>query len=401
MCQTERPKAKHPAMSDPTIIADRTTARIVIVGAGAAGLACAWRLAGAGLAVTLVEAGEPGTGALRASGGMLAAGFESAVELDADHPLAGDFAALARAAADLWPSWSERLQDESGRALGYERRGSLTPFFTAEDSERAAAAVERARALDVETARLDADGLAAEEPSLARALGAVVFPRDGQIDNRALGAALTDAARTRGVEIVRGREVTRLERAAGRVSGVALDLGDPIAADAVILAAGAAAAPGAPDTVAMEPVKGQMIAFAADRPLAPSRIIRGFSIYLAAKPAMRLVAGATSEPGHDDGLTDDEAVARLTEAARAAIPGLAGVPVMERWAGVRPRPADCMPIIGELEPGLFMAGGGYRNGVLLAPAIAEALAAKLGVGEDWPTARPFTPDRPTLVTRER
>ena len=401
MCQAKRSQAKHPAMSDPTIIADQTTARIVIVGAGAAGLACAWRLAGAGSAVTLIEAGEPGTGALRASGGMLAAGFESAVELDPDHPLAGDFAALAHAAADLWPSWSERLQDESGRALGYERRGSLTPFFTAEDSERAAAAVERARALDVETARLDADGLADEEPSLAPALGAVVFPRDGQIDNRALGAALTDAARTRGVEIVRGREVTGLERAAGRVSGVALDLGEPIAADAVILAAGAAAAPGAPDTVAMEPVKGQMIAFAADRPLAPSRIIRSFSIYLAAKPAMRLVAGATSEPGRDDGRTDDEAVARLTEAARAAIPGLAAVPVMERWAGVRPRPADSMPIIGELEPGLFMAGGGYRNGVLLAPAIAEALAAKLGVGEDWPTARPFAPDRPALVTRER
>lgn len=388
-------------MSSTTTLTDRAPGRIVIVGAGAAGLACAWRLAGAGLAVTLIEAGEPGAGALRASGGMLAAGFESAVELDADHPLAPQFAAFAHAASDLWPSWSERLQSESGKALGYERRGSLTPFFTAKESERAAAAVERATALNVETARLDADALAAEEPSLARALGAIVFPRDGQIDNRALGEALTEAARGRGVEIVRGREVTGLERTAGQVSGVRVDLGDPITADAVILAAGAASPPGAPEAVAMEPVKGQMIAFAADRPLAPARIIRGFSIYLAAKPGVRLVAGATSEPGLGDGLTDDESIARLTEAARAVIPGLAAAPVMERWAGVRPRPADSMPVIGELEPGLFMAGGGYRNGVLLAPAIAEAMAAKLGVGEDWPSARAFVPDRPTLPTGER
>ena len=388
-------------MSDPTIIPERGARRIAVVGGGAAGLACAWRLAGAGLNITLVEAGEPGAAALRASGGMLAAGFESSVELDGGHPLAPAFATFARAAADLWPSWSQRLESESGRALGYERRGSLTPFFTAEESERAAAAVERARALDVRTERLDADALAAEEPSLARALGAIVFPGDGQIDNRALGEALTEAARARGVEIVRGREVTGLERTAGQVSGVALDLGEPLEADAVILATGAAAPPGAPDTPAMEPVKGQMIAFAADRPLAPARIIRGFSIYLAAKPGVRLVAGATSEPGLDDAETDDDAIERLTRAARAAIPGLAAVPVMDRWAGVRPRPADAMPVIGELEPGLFMAGGGYRNGVLLAPAIAEALAAKLGVGEDWPSAKPFAPDRPGLATPER
>jgi Glycine/D-amino acid oxidases (deaminating) len=203
------------------------------------------------------------------------------------------------------------------------------------------------------------------------------------------------------VDLIKGRRVTGLERTGGRVSGVTLDLGDPIHADVVILAAGAAAIPGAPACLKSVPVKGQMVAFAAARPLAPSRIVRSFSIYLAAKPGMRLVAGATSEPGLDDEATDDEAAARLTSAARAVLPGLAAVPVMDRWAGLRPRSADGMPVIGEVEPGLLAAAGGYRNGVLLAPAMAEALAARLGAGEDWPSAAPFAPDRPSLTAPQR
>lgn len=382
-------------MSQDAIITDPGAGRIVVVGAGAAGLACAWRLAGAGLPVTLVEPQVPGGGAMAASGGMLAAGFESVIELAPDHPLAEPFARFAQSAADLWPGWAERLQSEVGLALGYERRGSITPILTVEDSARAAAANERARALGIETERLDAAGLAKAEPSLARGLGAIVFPGDGQVDNRALGAALADGVRARGATILQGRSVIGLERSAGRVSAVILSDGETVPAEAVIFAAGVHAFADA-STVAMQPVKGQMIAFAAARPLAPSRIVRGFSIYLAAKPGLRLVAGATSEPDVDDDRTDDDAIERLGEAARVAIPGLRAVPITERWAGIRPRAADSMPVIGEVEEGVFLAGGGYRNGVLLAPAIAEALAAKLGVGDDWPSAKPFSPTRPGL-----
>lgn len=384
-------------MSDTPIIPESSRHRIVVVGAGAAGLACAWRLAGAGHAVTLIEAGEPGEGAMKASGGMLAAGYECTVELEEGRPLAEAFARLTEAAAELWPAWADRLQQESGRAVGYERRGSLLPIFSADESVRAAACAERARELGVRIERLDGEGVRNAEPSLAAALGGIAFPGDGQVDNRALGQALAEAASARGVKIISRRKVQALDRRAGAVAGVILDPDERIAADAVILATGVASLPDLPRQMAMTPVKGQMIAFAAQRPLAPSRIIRGFSIYLAAKPGMRLVAGATSEPDACDNVTDDEAVARLTAAARAAIPGLCAVPVMDRWAGVRPRSADSLPVIGELEPGLFAAGGGYRNGVLLAPAIAEALTAMIGKGEAWPAAAPFTPDRAGLA----
>ncbi|MEQ8406402.1 MAG: FAD-dependent oxidoreductase [Oceanicaulis sp.] len=377
----------------PPNIGRNKALRIAVLGAGAAGLAAAWRLARDGHAVTVVDRGREEMSALWASGGMLAGGFEAGAELDPSHTLAEPFAELARRGADLWPDWTHRLEAETGRALGYERRGSLLPAFTAEESERASAVMERARALGFEANRLAADAVAQEEPGLAPTLGAIEFPGDGQLDNRALRAALIDAVTAGGGVFETG--VARLEGEIGR-RVLLLDGDRRVEADLIVLASGAFAVDGAPQIAAAEPVKGQMVAFAATRPLAPNRVVRGFSIYLASKPGQRLVAGATSEPGAARLETDEAAVEALVGAARRAAPGLSAVPVSERWAGLRPRSADSMPVIGEAEPGLVLAAGGYRNGVLLAPAIAEAVAAYAATGRIEGAAAPFTPDRPGL-----
>ncbi|MFW5660672.1 MAG: NAD(P)/FAD-dependent oxidoreductase [Oceanicaulis sp.] len=369
--------------------------RIAVLGAGAAGLAAAWRLARDGHSVTVCDRGEAERSALWASGGMLAGGFEAGAELETDHPLAAAFADLARRGADLWPDWTARLEAETGMALGYERRGSLLPAFTAEESERASAVMERARALGFDATRLDAETVAESEPGLAATLGGIEFSGDGQLDNRALRDALLDALRAAGAAIETGE--ARLETEAGHVQTVVIDGKRRIKADLVVLASGAFNVDGAPAVAAAEPVKGQMVAFAAGRPLAPNRVVRGFSIYLAAKPGQRLVAGATSEPGKGGLETDDAAIEVLMAAARAAVPGLAAVPVSERWAGLRPRAADSMPVIGEAGPGLLIATGGYRNGVLLAPALAEAVAAYAATGRIEGAAAPFTPSRPGLA----
>ncbi|XBQ16068.1 MAG: FAD-dependent oxidoreductase [Oceanicaulis sp.] len=376
-------------------IATKAPLRIAVAGAGAAGLFCALRLLDAGHEVVIADPAEPGRGALAASGGMLAGGFEAIAETAEDHALAEAFAGLADRAASLWAERAVRIGGSSD-ALGYERKGSLVPAFSAEQSERLAVLLDRARRLGVTARRLTAEEVAASEPGLAPTLGGLEFPGDGQVDNRALGPALADAVRLAGGDILKAR-VVKLQTFAGRVTGLALDDGREIGADLVVLATGADGIEGAPDTVRMVPVKGQMAAFAAGRPIAPNRIVRGFSIYLAAKPGGRLFAGATSEPGEASLDTDDAAIERLVEAARAVAPGLAAVPVLERWAGLRPMSADAMPVIGEAAPGLIAATGAYRNGVLLAPAIAEAVEAiaRTGDAPDW--AAPFSPARPALA----
>ncbi len=362
-------------MSDRFNLADNNTPRILVVGGGAAGLSCAWRLAGEGCAVTLLDRGPVESSALWASGGMLAAGFEASVELDPRHPLAGAFAAALHEAADQWSDWADQLQRHSPTPLGYERRGVLSPLLTDLDEARAETVVVQAARFGVTAARTPAHEARRLEPSLNAARGAILFPGDGQLDNRALARALRRAFEAAGGRFEGGAEVAGFRRARGRVTGVQLADGRTIDADLVLAAPGAALLGREREMPPMRPVKGQMLAFDLSPAPGPDHVIRGFDIYLAAKPGGRLIVGATVEPGVDDLKTDDEALQGLHRRASAVLPDLAALSPVEAWAGLRPASGDAMPVIGVAAPGLIIAGGGFRNGVLLAPLVAEMVCA--------------------------
>ena len=368
----------------------------LIVGGGAIGLACAWALARAGAQVSLVDAQRVGQGAVWASGGMLAAGFEACFELEPDHPLAEPYAAFLRSSQRLWRDWAPEVQGLSRQSLGYEQQGSLTPAFQASDMARLDQAEGLAKRFGVLTERVDARTLAQIEPSLAPGHGALVFPQDGQIDNRAMGAVFTDAIKAKGGEVIEQARVKTLLRQAGRICGVIMEDGRELRADCVVLATGAERFADLPDFARMTPVKGQMIRFERPRHAAPKRVVRALSIYLAAKSGDRLIAGASSEAGLSSLDTDEETVSRLTRAAQAALPGLKGASVVEQWAGLRPQSHDAMPIVGALEPGLQLALGAYRNGVLAAPAMAVMLLEALGATSRTAATDYFSPERLAL-----
>ncbi|WP_440959532.1 NAD(P)/FAD-dependent oxidoreductase [Oceanicaulis sp. LC35] len=368
----------------------------LIVGGGAIGLACAWALADSGGRVTVLDAAETGQGAVWASGGMLAAGFEACFELEPDHPLAEPYAAFLRSAQRLWREWAPKVQALSAQALGYDQQGSLTPAFRSGETERLDQAEALAKRFGVLTERVSAQALSRMEPNLTPAQGALVFPNDGQIDNRALGAVLKDAIRSRGGEVIEQARAVSLLREGGRVCGVRLQGGDEYKADCVVLATGAEPFDGVPEFARMIPVKGQMVRFDWPRAAAPQRVVRALSIYLAAKSGGRLIAGASSEPGETSLETDAQTIARLVEAAQAALPGLAGVAAVEQWAGLRPQSRDSMPIVGASEPGLYLALGAYRNGVLAAPGMALLLLESLGATPRTATTDYFSPDRLAL-----
>ncbi len=370
--------------------------RIVIVGGGAMGLASAWALCEKGVRVTVLEAGKAGQGALWASGGMLAAGFETCFELDSDHPLADPYAGLLSQSLQLWRDWAPRLQAASAVALGYDPQGAVTPAFSQADEARLDQAEALAKRFGVTADRISGEALTGLEPALARARGALLFPSDAQLDNRALGSVLSDAIRARGGDIAEGRRVTGLDMTAGRVSGVVLEEGERLAADAVVLATGAERFADMPSFAQIKPVKGQMIRFDATDLQVPQRVVRGLSIYLAAKSGGRLIAGASSEPGQAGLGTDPDTLERLTKAAQAAIPALQGHMVVESWAGLRPCSSDAMPIVGEARPGLYLALGAYRNGVLTAPGMAELVVQALGASSRSDGADFFSPGRSGL-----
>jgi glycine oxidase len=156
---------------------------------------------------------------------------------------------------------------------------------------------------------------------------------------------------------------------------VGLDDGTTLAADLVVLASGAWT-PALAQLVGLdlpgEPVKGQMLRLAA-----PDGLLHAFihspDLYLIARAGQGVVVGATMERAGFDLADDGAAVERLAAGARRLLPALAHAPVPETWTGLRPRLLHGRPVLARLDDTLVLATGHFRNGILLAPATADAV----------------------------
>ncbi|HEV3450696.1 MAG TPA: FAD-dependent oxidoreductase, partial [Acidimicrobiia bacterium] len=100
------------------------------------------------------------------------------------------------------------------------------------------------------------------------------------------------------------------------------------------------------------------------------------------------------ERGFDTRVTAG-AVRELLDAASELLPGVSELELAEARAGLRPGTPDNAPIIGAV-PGradVLVATGHFRNGILLTPVTADAVA-DLAVGSRGaPVTAPFTADR--------
>src|SRR6185503_3866381 len=92
--------------------------KIVVIGAGIAGLSIGWRLAQTGAQVTILERAQPGRGATWASAGMIAATAEIE-QGEAPH------ATFARHSAALWPHFAQEIEQGSGVEIGFRADGTL------------------------------------------------------------------------------------------------------------------------------------------------------------------------------------------------------------------------------------------------------------------------------------
>jgi glycine oxidase len=184
-----------------------------------------------------------------------------------------------------------------------------------------------------------------------------------------------------------------------RAHGITLADGTEVAADAVVLAAGAwsrtieGVAPALRPPV--RPLKGQAIALQMD-PAAPliRHVCWAPGVYMVPRNDGRLILGATvEEKGFDPNLTAGGVLA-LLEAAWRAVPAVEELPIAEMWVGHRPGSRDDAPILGpSAVPGLIYATGHHRNGILLAPVTANFIARAVIDGVVAPAIAPFGVDR--------
>ncbi|MDB5735072.1 MAG: hypothetical protein JWP16_1062 [Alphaproteobacteria bacterium] len=324
--------------------------KVVIIGAGVAGLAIGWRLLQADCSVIILDRAQPGRGATSAAAGMLAvtAEMEDAPEAERRLALASDV---------LWPSFAAELEQASGQSIGYRRDGALMLAADAAELE----------ALRPRGTVLDSAGVAALAPMLANPAGALWTADEGHVDNRALGAALAVAVLKAGGKILPGEAAVRMD------GHTVLTPYGGYTADAVLLAAGAWS--GLLAKVPVIPVKGEIIALAPPPgAVLPKPMIWGNGVYLVPRGDRLLVGATVQDAGFDTNITD-AARRHLRSRAESLIPSLQDWTVAEQWAGLRPKSPDGLPLLGPGPlPDLFVASGQYRNGILFAPAIARMMA---------------------------
>lgn len=363
---------------------------VLVVGAGIAGLSVAWALARAGAQVEVFDRDQAGRGTSWLAAGMLAPDAEIGFE-------ELDLYRLSRESLRRWPAFAAELEADGGQSVDYRTDGTL---IVADDPDSAEALrrlyrFQQKHGLDV-TWLTGAEALDLE-PFLAPRLSAAIHaPGDHQVDNRRVLTALIQAVEAHG-GLIHEHAPAAAVRTDGRRPAITLDDGTARMADHVVLCAGAwSRSVGGLEPEhrpPVRPVKGQMLELQIELPFDLRHVVRGPDAYLAPKSDGRLLVGATSEEMGFDTRVTAGGLYHVLEGAWEVVPGIYDLPVTDTWAGLRPASRDHAPILGTIAPGLHVATGHYRHGILLAPVTAEEMTRLILQGETSSWLAPFVPSR--------
>lgn len=315
---------------------------VLVVGGGLIGSSIAWRLAQAGLQVTLVDAGNLGGEASTAGAGMLAPASE------ATKP--SRWLELGVESLRLYPKFLEELQAETGREVEYSVCG-CTYLDPGADVDRLEALH---RSAGMRVARKD---------------DALFYPEEGIIDPGALLRSLRHAVEKRGVRVehqllseVRAEQYRAVVIAAGAWSGAIPVFGEN----------------GPVPMPKSEPVKGHLIGFHMRPGLLTSFLRKGHTYVLQRADGL-VIAGATEEHVGFDTSVQMASCEALHRRAAEIVPALAAAEPVRRWIGFRPGPEhEDGPVLRRVDDtNVWLAYGHYRNGILLTPVTAKLIAGEV------------------------
>jgi glycine/D-amino acid oxidase-like deaminating enzyme len=314
---------------------------LVVVGAGIVGASVAYHAARAGAAVTLVDAGRPGTGVTG----------DSFAWIGASRLRTG-------AAAELRATATKEY-----RRLEAELPGLPVTWSGSLSWSAAGAAPQAGPGQEI----VDAATVARLEPAVRQPpQWAVWAPGDGAVDPVGVTERLVAGARAHGARVRPDTPVTAIRRdAAGRVVGVDTAAG-PMSGTTVVLAAGVATAALAAPLgihVPVDPSPAPLFRFRA-----PAGLVRT----VVNTPDFDLRQVAT-----DQLLAAADSPQRTLAAIRSTFRGAANVELLSTRVGQRPMPADGEPIVGPVAavPGVYVAV--LHSAITLAPVVGRLVAREL------------------------
>ncbi|GAC1478030.1 MAG: glycine oxidase ThiO [Candidatus Dormibacteria bacterium] len=343
---------------------------VVVIGAGAIGSSIGYYLTKAGARVALLDRGEVGAEATRASAGMLIPLSESGGP--------GPFNDLANESVRLFDALDLELRDRTGMDVGYRPAALLRVAL--DEREEHELRVRRAwqdRA-GIAVAWLDAASAVQVEPQLnPEVRAALYYANDHQVNPLAFARALARAAVDLGMVLRERTAVDGLVSEGERVGGVRI-AGEVLRAEEVVIATGAWSASWAESLripIPVRPVRGQMLALKTGGS-ALRNVVFSDAGYLVSKPEGLTYVGATEEEAGFDARPTAGGVAGLLAAVPRLAPGLTHAEFSGAWAGLRPATPDRLPLLGRVQgwQGVTLATGHFRNGILLAPVTGLLIA---------------------------
>jgi glycine oxidase len=232
------------------------------------------------------------------------------------------------------------------------------------------------------------------EPALGPDIrAALAFSDDGQVIARELARAFSQAAAAAGARFLTGRYVRRVLVQGDAAVGVELD-GERLAAAAVVVAAGSwsglVEGGGVPPTV-VRPARGQLVSIETRPPIFRHVVSLHGRGYLVPRRDGTVLAGSTVEMAGFRKQVTVGGLAGILDLARILIPALSEAPVTGSWSNFRPYTEDHLPVLGATAVrGLFLSTGHFRNGILLAPITAQAIAELVATGRSSVDLAPFS-----------
>ncbi|MEZ5343928.1 MAG: glycine oxidase ThiO [Pyrinomonadaceae bacterium] len=373
---------------------------VLIIGGGVIGLTIAREFHKKGIAdITILEREKIGKGASFAAAGMLAP------QAEADE--ADDFFRFCDESRKLYPKLADELYDETGIDIELDQTGTIFAAFHESDSIAIAQRFSWQKKAGMEVERLSAAETHKLEPFISPdSLESLFFPNDWQIENRNLLNGLKKYAEINGLRIFENTEVSNLTVGSGRISSVETKNDTQFSADIILISSGAwtslinfenrkLAVP------EVKPIRGQMLSFQTAKRLF-RHVIYSRRGYIVPRKNGKILAGATVEDAGFENTNTAAGTEKILTTTSELSPSVAGLPIADRWSGLRPFTADGFPLIGRSEEAdnLYLATAHYRNGILLAPMTASIVVDKIVSNAGSKYLEIYSPNRLSSATNQ-